>query len=329
MNKIIFDSFKRRIDYLRISVTDRCNLKCIYCSPKERRKFFADSELLSSNEIIRIAGMAYKNGLSKVRLTGGEPLLRKDILQIISSIKNIGIRDLSMTTNGILLADMAEELKKAGLNRVNISLDTLNYEKYKKMTRGGNIRHVWNAIKKAEETGLTPVKINVVPIRGLNEDEIREFASLTFEKDYHIRFIELMPVGPNGRKAMRNSIKKDEIMKKISVLGELTLLEFKGKGPSRNYRIKGAKGIIGFISPLSDCFCEFCNRMRLTSNGKLRPCLFSDFEVDLKTPMRSGISGKELEELFQQAVASKPERHYLDDQMHTNTKSFFMSKIGG
>ncbi|MEK6653398.1 MAG: GTP 3',8-cyclase MoaA [Nitrospirota bacterium] len=323
------DSFERQIDYLRISITDRCNLKCIYCIPDKQPEYFEKSEILTPDEIIRFVCIAHKHGLMKVRITGGEPLMRKDIISIISGIKKIGIQDLSITTNGIMLADMAGALKKAGLDRINISLDTLDARRYSNMTQGGNIQYVWKAVNEAERVGLDPVKINVVPIRGVNDDEILKFASLTFDKNYHIRFIELMPVGRNRRFKPDACVKKSELIEKISSLGELILLEFKGKGPSRNYRIKGAKGIIGFISPISDCFCDYCNRLRLTAHGRIRPCLFSDIEVDIRTPMRNGISDEELEALFFRAVTVKPSGHYFSKDNRPFSAPASMSKIGG
>lgn len=323
------DSFERQIDYLRVSITDRCNLKCIYCSPDKKHKYFKQTEILTADEIIRFVRIAHKNGLMKVRITGGEPLMRKDIISIVSGIKKIGIQDLSMTTNGIMLACKAVELKRAGLDRINISLDTLDARRYSNMTQGGNIQHVWEAVNEAERVGLDPVKINVVPIRGVNDDEILKFASLTFDKNYHIRFIELMPVGRKGIFKPDACVKKSELIERISALGELILLEFKGKGPSRNYRIKGAKGIIGFISPISDCFCDYCNRLRLTAHGRIRPCLFSDIEVDIRTPMRNGISDEELEALFYRAVTVKPSGHYFGKDSRPFSAPASMSEIGG
>lgn len=273
--------------------------------------------------------IAYKYDLRKVRLTGGEPLLRNDIISLISGIKEIGIHDLSITTNGMRLASMACELKKAGLDRVNISLDTLDVGRYGILTRGGDIKHVWEGIEEAERVGLKPVKIDVVPIRGLNDDETLKFASLTFYKDYHIRYIELMPIDRDIIKWKKVCVTKQELIEKISSLGELILLEFKGKGPSRNYRIKGAKGVIGFISPISDHFCDSCNRLRLTATGKLRPCLFSDIEIDIKTPMRNGASDGELETLFHHAVIAKPPGHTLNERKNSFTPLSSMSKIGG
>lgn len=322
------DSFERQIDYLRISVTDRCNLRCIYCVPDNGLKYLNQSEFMTSEEITRFVRIAHKHGLRKVRITGGEPLLRDDIVSLISSLRDIGIRDLSVTTNGVKLAGMAEALIKAGLRRVNVSLDTLNAGKYSAITRGGDIRLVWEGIREAEKTGLYPVKINVVPVRGINDDEIPGFASLTFEKDYHIRFIEFMPIGRNRFWNREAFIRKEEMMEKVSALGSLNRLEFHGKGPSRNYRIKGAKGVIGFISPISDCFCDYCNRLRLTVHGRIRPCLFSDMELDIKTPMRKAASDEELAGVFRRAVNAKPHGHHLSrDLCLTGLTS--MSEIGG
>jgi cyclic pyranopterin phosphate synthase len=323
------DSFHRRIDYLRISVTDRCNLKCVYCMPGCGVPLFDPSSLLSAHEITRVVQAAHQHGVRKVRLTGGEPLLRPDILSIISSIKHrIGIRDLSLTTNGMLLAGMAHRLKAAGLDRVNISLDTMDPVRFQSITRGGELSRVWKAIEQAEQAGLSPIKINVVPLRGMNEGEIEKFATLTREKDYHIRFIECMPMSGNAW-SRATYVRTEETMARVASLGRLTPLEFKGQGPSRNYRLKGARGVIGFISPVSDHFCGWCNRLRLTANGALRPCLFSTVEVDLKTPIRSGASDLQIRKLFQQAVIAKPSGHALHTYSDGGSVLASMSQIGG
>ena len=322
------DSFNRRIDYLRISVTDRCNLKCVYCTPLKGLKHFKETDLLTDEEIIRFVGIVHRHGLRKVRITGGEPLLRKNIIQLVASIKKIGIRELSLTTNGLMLSQMARELKSAGLDRVNISLDTLDAEKFKSIANGGDINLVWKSIEEAERAGLMPVKINVVPIRGINDDEILSFASLTLEKNYHIRFIELMPANCNRLWTKDTCVPSHEIMERISMLGTFSKLKFRGIGPSRNYRIKGAAGVIGIISPVSDHFCNSCNRLRLTAIGKIRPCLFSNEEIDVRTPMRSGASDDELDTLFHQAVSVKPEGHKLHEIM-SGSPIKSMSKIGG
>lgn len=323
------DSFNRRIDYLRISVTDRCNLKCIYCKPVKGLKHFHNTDILKNDEITRIVRIAFGHGLRKVRITGGEPLLRRNILGLISAIKSIGIPELSLTTNGIMLSECAQELKHAGLDRVNISLDTLDPVRYKFMTRGGDIERVWKAIETAEKTGLTPVKINVVPIRGINDDEIKSFASLSLKNNYHIRFIEFMPASRDGMWSRDKCIPSAEILQRISSVGPLEQFQYRGSGPSRNYRIRGAAGVIGIISPLSDHFCGFCNRLRLTANGRIRPCLFSNEEIDMRTPMRSGGSDDTIEELFLEAIRIKPRQHLLNENSSAAHQIDTMSRIGG
>ena len=327
--KPLQDTYDRKIDYLRISITDKCNLKCVYCTPEKALKHFRTNEILTDEEIVRFVRVAHTHGLSKVRITGGEPLLRKNITGLVSSIKNIGIRDLSLTTNGLMLSSLAGQLKDAGLSRVNISLDTLDADRYKEITRGGDISLVWEAIKAAESAGLSPVKINMVPIKGMNDDEIESFASLTIENNFHIRFIEFMPAVNDGTWSEDKYIKSARILKKISALGEVKPFTFRGTGPSRNFRIKGAKGVIGIISPLSDHFCAHCNRLRLTANGKLRPCLFSKETIDIKTPLRNGISDEQLEMLFLQAIKTKPQGHGLNDRQIQSSPINTMSEIGG
>lgn len=297
--------------------------------PSNGLKFFKQKDVLTDDEILRFITIARRHGLQKVRITGGEPLMRKNITSLISSIKKTGIHDLSLTTNGIRLARIAEDLKKAGLDRVNISLDTMDPERYRAITKGGDISLVWQSIAKAEEIGLTPVKINVVPIRGVNDDEITAFAALTLKKNYHIRFIEFMPATCNGIWEKDKCVSSEEAMKRISGLGKMELLEFRGKGPSRNYRIQGAAGVIGFISPLSEHFCGFCNRLRLTADGKIRPCLFSNIKIDIKTPMRNGASDEEIDKLFCEAVKVKPQRHRLNEDITSARHIKAMSKIGG
>lgn len=323
------DSFNRRIDYLRISITDKCNLKCLYCRPSKKIKYFDKDDVLTDAEIVKFVRIAHKYGLRKVRITGGEPLMRKGITGLISSIKKIGIRELSLTTNGIMLAKQADELKKAGLDRVNISLDTLDAEKYKKITNGGDIELVRESIKSAKKAELTPIKINVVPIRGLNDDEILSFASLTLKQNYHIRFIEFMPATSSGLWKKDKCINSSEILEKISTIGKLESFKFRGGGPSRNFRIKGAAGVIGIISPISDHFCGHCNRLRLTADGKIRPCLFSKEEIDIKSPMRNNAPDKEIERLFRRSIKIKPQRHLLNSSKTALNCLETMSKIGG
>jgi cyclic pyranopterin phosphate synthase len=323
------DSFNRQIDYLRISITDRCSLKCIYCVPEQGVKNYDLNDILTLEEITRFVRVAHNSGVRKVRLTGGEPLMRDDIIDLVSAVKATGIFDLSMTTNGMRLAEMAGDLKKAGLDRVNISLDTLKEDRFRTITRGGDIRRVWDALKAAELAGFAPVKINVVPIRGVNDDEIPAFAALSLTKDIHIRFIEFMPVGKNPAWKPEAYLKTEEIMAKVAAVGRLERLEFRGNGPSRNYRIEGARGVVGFISAISDHFCESCNRLRLTANGKIRPCLFSDIELDVKTALRNGMSDEELDAFYREAVLSKPARHAIDAGPANLPATPAMSQIGG
>jgi len=325
----ITDNYDRQIDYLRISITDKCNLRCVYCMPEKGIKPFKQSEVLTDDEIVRFVRIARNYGVRKVRITGGEPLMRKNITHLISSIKETGIHELGLTTNGIKLSEHAAELKKAGLDRVNISLDTLDPQKYREITKQGDISLVLASIKEAEKQGLAPVKINMVPIRGINDDEILSFAKLTFENDFHIRFIEFMPASCNGMWKKDKCISSADVLKKITALGEIEEYAFRGKGPSRNYRIKGAKGVIGVISPISDHFCGDCNRLRLTADGKIRPCLFSKKKIDIKTPMRKGATDQEIEDLLRKAIAIKPQKHELNENRSTENLIKTMSKIGG
>ncbi|MBI5212281.1 MAG: GTP 3',8-cyclase MoaA [Nitrospirae bacterium] len=323
------DKYERAIDYLRISIIDRCNLRCIYCMPSDGIKPIEHKNILSYEEIIRIVRIAAGLGVRKIRLTGGEPLIRKNLPYLISSINNIqGIEDVSLTTNGLLLQKYARELAAAGLRRVNVSLDSLLPERYREITRGGNINDVLNGIKEAENAGLIPVKINMVPIRGFNDDEIEEFALLTIKKQYHVRFIEFMPIGSREIWNEEKYISTQEIKERASAVAPLMPVKIRKSGPARYFRFDGAPGVIGFISPITHHFCDTCNRLRITSDGKLRPCLFSETEIDLRSAMRCGASDEEIERLFRLSIEIKPEGHSINHE-----KSFAhlkpMSKIGG
>jgi cyclic pyranopterin phosphate synthase len=321
------DSYGREIDYLRVSVTDRCNLGCIYCMPGRKPRCFHDEELLTVEELERIARVAMGFGLRKIRLTGGEPLLRPDILDIIFAIKGQGVRDLSLTTNGILLSRMAGALREAGLDRVNVSLDTLDPLTFKRITDGGDLERVLAGIRAAERAGLNPVKINMVPMRGINDGEIVDFARLTLEKPYHVRFIEFMPAGRERFWDEDVCVKVSEAKERVETLGKLVKRKFRGKGPSRNYRLEGAEGLIGFISAVSHSFCYSCNRLRMNSVGKIKPCLFSSTWIDIRTPMRSSADDDALRRLFALAVEVKPEGNYLQKKEGASIDS--MSSIGG
>ncbi len=309
------DNFFRPIDYLRLSVTDRCNLRCIYCMPSGGVLPSKYSEILKYEEIIRIVEIAAGLGVGKVRLTGGEPLRRKNIAFLISSIKKIaGIDDLSMTTNGILLEKYSEEIAAAGLDRINVSIDSIDADRYGEITRGGDLATVLRGVDAAKKAGLHPVKINMVPMRGINDDEILDFARLTMNTDYHVRFIEFMPSGSVDLWNPERYITTDEVKRVIETIAPLSPVRIRTNGPSRYFRLEGAVGVIGFISALTHHFCEDCNRIRLTADGKLKPCLFSETEIDLRSPIRSGAPDSELERLIRLSVKVKPGGHTIGEQ---------------
>lgn len=317
------DRFGRKIEYLRLSVTDDCNLKCLYCMPETKDKKVCRSHSLSPDEIVRIVSVLAKLGIKKVRVTGGEPLVRPDTGDIIKGIAAIdGIEDISLTTNGIRLAAMAYTLKASGLSRVNISLDSLKPEVFSRITGGGNITAVLDGIKEAVASGLRPVKINTVLIKGLNDSEVDNFIRLAKDNPVDVRFIELMPVGKFGESNMERIIPNSAI---ISAHPELRHIEDACTGqPARYYEIEGYMGRIGFISPMSHKFCSSCNRIRLTCTGKLRPCLGDNGEVDLLPIIENGPDM--LEETLKKAIFEKPEGHNFSKGF-TSQKG--MNEIGG
>ena len=324
------DHFNRPISYLRVSVTDRCNLRCVYCMPPEGVPWRPHEEILRYEEIEAVVRAAASLGIRKVRLTGGEPLVRLGIADLVRMLARIpGLDDLAMTTNAILLARYAEELKAAGLERVNVSLDTLRPERFRHITRLGELSDTLEGIAAAKEAGLLPVKINTVVIRGLNDDEVVDFARLTHAPGWHVRFIEVMPLGDNADWAGNGYVPLDEARARIEEeMGELIPARVAaGGGPARYYRLPGAEGTIGFITPLSEHFCYRCNRLRLTADGKLRPCLLSDDEIDLRTPLRQGATMEEIKPLIVEAICAKPERHHLPE--HVTPQGRTMSEIGG
>ncbi|MCL4474725.1 MAG: GTP 3',8-cyclase MoaA [Nitrospirae bacterium] len=325
------DKFSRIIDYMRISITDRCNLRCVYCMPGTGIMPIEHREILSYEEIVRVVKVAAALGVRKIRITGGEPLARKNVAYLIASLRNItGIEDMSLTTNGVLLEKYAKELADAGLNRVNISLDSLMPERYREMTRGGEISPVMKGIEAAEKAGLLPVKINMVPIRGLNDDEIEEFAGLTLNTPYHVRFIEFMPIGAGDLWSDKRYISTDEIKTRVEKIGALSPVRLRRDGPARYYRLEKAPGVIGFISALTHHFCDDCNRLRITADGKLRPCLFSETEIDLKPALRTTPPppDKEIERLLRLSIEVKPEGHNIH-QLKDSASLRAMSRIGG
>ncbi len=320
------DSFQRPIDYLRISVTDRCNLRCIYCMPAEGINLFSHKDILSYEEIYRIATAAAELGIKKVRITGGEPLVRIGLSGLLRMLAQIDtIDDIALTTNGTLLSQYADELKAAGLRRVNISLDTLKPDKFRLITRGGNLDDVLAGIGAAGAAGLNPIKINVVVMAGINDDELLDLARKTIDEGWHVRFIERMPF--NREMASSTFVSVNEIREHLAVLGELEPCTFKGNGPARYYRLPRSKGTIGFITPISEHFCFQCNRLRLTADGKLRPCLLSEREIDLRQPLRQGVSEEGLKKLIKKAVESKPKQHKLAQGCVPQDRPF--SQVGG
>jgi len=308
------DHYNRKITYLRVSVTDRCNLRCIYCMPVKDLKLLNHDDILRYEEIMRIIQAAVEAGINKVRLTGGEPLVRRNFTRLASSICAVpGIKDVSITTNGVLLAEKARKIYAAGIRRINVSLDTLDRKKYAAITRRDHFDDVWQGLQIAEEVGFSPIKLNVVAMRGINDDEILQFAELSVRKPYHVRFIEYMPIGHDNQWNPGKYISSDEIKSRLQFLGPLRkvpVLHSANDGPARRYRFDSAKGEIGFISALSNHFCATCNRLRLTADGRLRPCLFADDEIDIKTPLRAGCSHEELKRLFWEAVERKPKQHH-------------------
>jgi len=327
------DAYNRPISYLRISVTDRCNLRCIYCMPPEGVAWRPHEEILRYEEIETVARAAAEMGITKLRLTGGEPLVRPGIVDLVRILAGIpGIDDLAMTTNGILLARYAAALAEAGLQRVNVSLDTLRPERFRRIARRGRLEDVLAGVEAARRVGLTPIKINTVVIRGMNDDEVVDLARKTMQEGWNIRFIEVMPVG-NG--VLRSDTWHDrvvtgsEIRQRIeAALGELEPAKMRiGGGPARYHRLPGASGTLGFITPISEHFCYRCNRLRLTADGQLRPCLLSDQEIDLRTPLRCGAGVAEIKRLLRRGIEIKPMRHHLGECRMPENR--VMSEIGG
>ncbi len=307
------DGFQRSINYMRISVTDRCNLRCVYCMPPEGVPWIPHGEILTFEEIERIVRATSLVGMRRIRITGGEPMVRRDLVQLIATLAAIpGIEDVSMTTNALLMSQYAEPLALAGLKRINVSLDTLRPERFSRITRGGSLHQVMAGIEAAERAGLAPIKINAVVLRGINDDELADLARLTVHRPWHVRFIEAMPLDGNLPVEEQGFMSAEEIMERVSGVGELEACGGPGgNGPARYYRVPGSPGTIGVISPMSHFYCESCNRVRLTADGRLRLCLFDDQEIDLRAPLRAGASAEEIAALFRQAILTKPDRHHL------------------
>ncbi len=319
----MIDCCGRNIDYLRISLTDRCNLRCIYCMPEHGILKKNHEDIMRFEEILRIVKSAASLGIKKIRYTGGEPLILKGIDSLISETAKIhGIEDIAITTNGILLDDLAEDLKKAGLNRVNISLDTLKYEKFKYITRGGDLNKVLKAIQKCIRIGLAPVKINTVLIRGFNEDEVKDFINLTREIPVEIRFIELMPIGEGERLYKNGFISSEQVLSEFT---ELIPSQSNKSSTASMYKLENSKGKIGFITPLSCKFCNNCNRIRLTSMGTIKPCLHSAKEINIKEYINSEVL---ITSILKQAIYNKPAQHNLESDNKSQSLKM-MYQIGG
>ena len=328
----LVDGFGRTIDYLRISITDHCNLKCTYCTPFSGRSHLKRSEILTYEEMLKVARAAAAIGITKIRITGGEPLVRKGVVEFCRMLSEIdGLKSLALTTNGIYLQEMAEPLFKAGVRRINVSLDTLRPERFEKITGHNWLDRVLDGIKCAEQIGMHPIKINTVVMRGINDDEIADLARLTLDKPYHVRFIELMPTDNSACGNYESLfIPVEEFMKRIHQIDCVQIEPATDSyGPARLCRLPGAIGKVGFIAPISWHFCGSCNRLRLTADGKIKTCLFSREEIDIKTPLRTGATQNDIISIFRRAVAQKPSGHQLNAKNHQNACQRTMRAIGG
>ncbi len=329
MSGPLIDACGRAITYLRLSVTDRCNLRCTYCQPAGSPVTCASQdELLSLKQWVRLVRVAADLGVTKVRLTGGEPLVRPDILPLIQEISRIrGITELALTTNGLLLGDMAQALKHAGLDRVNVSLDSMDRQTYRQITGSDGLAQVLVGIRQAEQAGLQPIKVNVVVMRGVNDHELIDFARMTENRAWHVRFIEYMPIGNQNSDWDSYFVPVHEMRSALKPLGELLHCQEQGSDPARLYRLGNGAGTIGFISPVSEHFCPACNRLRVTSDGKLRLCLLGDTEVEISTYLADEVSDVALASAIRSALLLKPDGHHLDQQSpHLRRR---MSQIGG
>ena len=307
----MIDQFGRRVEYLRVSVTDKCNLRCVYCMPLDGLDWLKRESLLSYEEIASVLRTVAGMGLEKVRITGGEPLVRKDLPRLVEMVADIPeIVDISLSTNAVLLADQAQALRDAGISRVNVSLDSLQEERVDAIARRpGSFGRIMEGLDAAEAVGFDPIKINVVLIGGQNDDEIEEFALITRDRPWHIRFIELMPTGSNLELSANSFVSCQEALARIRRMGSIEPVEGPaGNGPATYFRFPGAAGTVGVITPMSHNYCDRCNRMRLTADGQLRPCLFGSIQTNLRDPLRAG---EDLVPLIEETLRIKPERHYL------------------
>ena len=325
------DAFGRSITYLRLSVTDRCNLRCFYCMPQADFNWMPPEEILRFEEIVQLTRVLACLGVGKIRFTGGEPLVRKDIVKLISDVNQLeGVHETCITTNGVLLKDLAGELYHAGLRHLNISLDTLRPERFSEITGRDFFHRVWSGIEECISLGFSPIKINFVMMKGKNDDEIVDFARLSLRYPVDVRFIEFMPIGKHSKWGKNHFLSSDDakgmIEKALGILEPVS--RGKEAGPAEMFTLPGGQGKIGFISPLSHRFCSKCNRIRVTADGRLRLCLFSDIEIDLRQVLRKGVSDSELSHFFTETVLKKPAR-YLKNKQDVPSCDRQMSSIGG
>ncbi|HEU4559470.1 MAG TPA: GTP 3',8-cyclase MoaA [Longimicrobium sp.] len=324
------DGFGRRVEYLRISVTDKCNLRCVYCMPVEGLPWLRRDELLSYEEIAEVVRVMAEMGLRKVRITGGEPLVRRDLSTLVRKIREVrGIADVALSTNAVLLEEQAGELRAAGVDRLNVSLDSLIPERIDAISRRpGSAAAILRGLAAAERAGFAPIKINCVVMRGRNDDEVEAFAAITRERPWHVRFIEVMPTGDNLGVSRDEYVSSDEILGRIGRIGALEPVAGPaGNGPARYFAFAGAAGTVGVITPMSHNYCGSCNRMRLTADGQLRPCLFGHLQTNLRDPLRRG---EPIEPLVRQTLRIKPERHWLVQGSDEGSGGLLaLSQVGG
>jgi len=321
------DGFGRSIEYLRISVTDRCNFRCRYCMPAAGLEWLPKSDILSYEEITQVVRELAPLGLRRLRITGGEPTLRPQLELLVGMLRSIpGIEDISLSTNGVRLPELAGSFRNAGLDRVNMSADSLRPDRIRQISRRNIDFDPIAAATAAEQAGLSPIKINVVVMRGINDDELRDFARLTIEREWHVRFIELMPVGEMRELTWDHVVPSEEVLRQLEEIApiEPAAGPARGNGPARYFRFADARGTVGVITPMSHTYCGSCNRVRLTADGRLRTCLFGEDEVDLRSPLREGLP---LEPFFRSALSSKPKEHHLLQMQVGGLRA--LSQVGG
>ncbi len=325
--KKLQDSFGRSIEYVRLSLTDKCNMRCFYCLPKGFKNFETPENWLKFEEIERVISAFAQLGVSRVRLTGGEPLVRKGVVNLASRLHQIeGVDDLSLSTNASLLSQYAQDLKQAGVSRINVSLDSLKPERFSKITGGSSLDDVLSGLQKARQYGFDPIKINMVAMKGVNDDEFENMVDYCIENDFSLRFIETMPMGDSGREANQYYLNLQSVKERLAKQFDLIDGILPGGGPARYVKIKGSQSHIGFITPISQHFCETCNRVRISVDGVLYLCLGQDDKVELRPLLRAGIGNDELKDVIKQALLLKPEKHEFEKQEKVVR---FMSMTGG